>query len=151
MASRKNKLSTIQKDVAKENNNSLSNHVALLKEVPEIYQGLALKMCKDLIKEYNCKKTSEVAVVHLAVSAYIRSIECSANFNFRQNCSFPRQVDHCKVLGAEIDRAHRQYLAAINALRRFNVPPIKINVKTKHAYIAQNQQINHNNEKVSSK
>ena len=47
-----------------------------------------------------------------------------------------------KHLGTEIDRAHRQFQAAMQTLRMLKAPPLKVNFRTDTAYIAQNQQIN---------
>ena len=46
------------------------------------------------------------------------------------------------LISKELDRAHRQYITTLTLLQQIKQPSIKVNVKTKNAYIAENQQIN---------
>ena len=48
------------------------------------------------------------------------------------------------MLWKELDRANRNYIMSLNNLLEIKRPQMNINIKTKNAYIWQNQQFNNN-------
>ena len=51
-------------------------------------------------------------------------------------------ITFLKFLSQEKDRSHKQYLSAVQALKQLHSSPLKVNIKTNSAYVAQNQQNN---------
>jgi len=126
--------------------------LVLAENTPERYRSLALQMKRDIEKEFCCEKIHEKALVDKIVSAYIRGMECtwrlerSQHFelhsNYRNNYFF--------FLSKEIDRSFRQYISGLDTLKSLKQPEmnIKLNIKSKNAFVAGNQQfnVNKNNE-----
>ena len=48
------------------------------------------------------------------------------------------------MISKELDRANRQFITALTTLKQIKAPSLEINVKTKAAFVAQNQQLNVN-------
>jgi len=122
--------------------------LVLAENTPERYRSLALQMKRDIEKEFFCEKIYEKALVDKIVSAYIRGMECtwrlekSQHFdlhsNYRNNYFF--------FLSKEIDRSFRQYVSGLDTLKSLKQPEmnIKLNIKSKNAFLAGNQQFNAN-------
>ncbi|NCA93644.1 MAG: hypothetical protein EOM84_00535 [Sphingobacteriia bacterium] len=53
---------------------SLDSGHALVESVDDLYQGFALQMKEDLEKEFQCKTTSEKALVYQAVNSFMRKL-----------------------------------------------------------------------------
>ena len=47
-------------------------------------------------------------------------------------------------MSKHIDRANRQFITALTTLKQIKMPSLAISVKTKAAFVAQNQQLNVN-------
>ncbi len=45
-------------------------------------------------------------------------------------------------LSKELDRAHRQFLSALETLKAIQQPAMKVNIKTNTAFVGENQQFN---------
>lgn len=124
---------------------------ALLISVDPQYKGFALKLRKSLLKEFDCTTASEIALVDHAVNAHIRELSNSA---LLESMNEPRWISHEKVelmklYSCEIDRAHRQFVSAIETLRTIKQPTLKVNVRAQTAFIAHNQQLNNSSEETN--
>lgn len=125
----------------------LDNHHPLVQAIKADYRPLAIEFANNLVDEYNCKTPSEKALIHTVVNSYIRLVDDSRRY---QNCSDAgeyisiERTKHLAMLSKQMDRANRQLISAITALRQLKSPPIQISVKTNTAFIAQNQQLNNN-------
>ncbi|MDD2890862.1 MAG: hypothetical protein PHE49_09545 [bacterium] len=125
------------------------NDLSIMESVEDRYRGMMINLRRELIKEYDCKSYGEKALVDMAVSAYAR------NFTFNKRLLFLDKIKTADneingfitALGKEIDRANRHFITALEVLRQFKQPELKVNVKTNNAFISQNQQFNNNQNK----
>lgn len=123
---------------------SLETGHILAESVSTRYRGFALAFKKDLEKEYSCVTVSEKALVEQAVNAHIRKLSYS---KLMEGHKEPEWLSHEKVAflnfySREVDRAHRQFLSAIETLRFLKQPAMKVNIKTNTAFVGENQQFN---------
>jgi hypothetical protein len=104
--------------------------------------AFAIEMARELEKEYGVKTASEKALVQIAVAAYCRFHKCSSLFylNYAPSITSPQLPQYISIYAKEMDRAHRQFIAAIQALKQLKSPEIKVQVTAKTAFVAQNQQ-----------
>lgn len=127
-----------------------SGHI-LLESVGKRLRPLALEMKKNLEQEFGCQKIHERALVDQAVNAYIRKLEYSKLMvEYRE----PEWLGHEKIAilsfySKETDRAHRQFLSALEILKAIKQPALKVNIKAQNTFVAQNQQINNPSEKIN--
>lgn len=117
---------------------------SLMKAVNEEHRGLAVQMKRDMQSEFDCKTTSEKALIDLAVNAYIRNLYYSGRMLSNQDNAGNNHNNYRKYLSQEIDRAQRHYISAIETLKSIKQPALKVNVKTKTAFFADKQQFNNN-------
>jgi hypothetical protein len=119
-------------------------HVPLAESVSSRYSSLAVTFCRDLIAEYNCKTVSEKATAQLVANAYVRVMEYSRKMEYGRNLTDIGEAinGHYSMIGKELDRANRHYISALAMLKQLKSPPFQIQVTTKNAFVAQNQQIN---------
>lgn len=133
---------------------SPESHWDLIESFNPNYRGLVVELAEQIIKEYDCKIHSEKVLASLVANAYVRVIDNSRRFN---DCAEAGQhihdgrTRHLAMLSKQIDRANRQFLSALMALKQIKSPTIEMNIKTKNTFIAQNQQINANPENNESK
>lgn len=122
----------------------LENQYPLAEIACENYQGLIIEFARNLIKEYDCKSTSEKALVQVIAIAYIRILECSKRFNgsFRTDSTSNEKNGYYNMLDKELDRANRHFLVALQTLKQFKSPSPELNIKANNAFVSQNQQIN---------
>jgi len=143
------------KDKVSENINNISlaysqeSGHALIESVEPRYRGFALKLRDDLKKEFDCKTASEIALVDQIVNSHIRKI---SNAKLLESYNEPEWLSHEKVsllnfFSRETDRAHRQFLSALETLKMMKQPSLKVNVKTNNAFISEKQQFNNNLQK----
>lgn len=123
---------------------SLESGHALVESVSKRFRGFAIQMKTDLEKEFECKSASEKALVDQAVNAHIRKLSYS---KLMEGHKEPEWLSHEKVAflnfySKEVDRAHRQFLSAIETLRFMKQPAMKVNIKTNTAFVGENQQFN---------
>jgi len=124
----------------------LDTHYPLAETVGKRYRPLVIEFSHQLTKEYDCRTPSEKALAEVIVSAYARILEYSQSLH---TC---REVDWLSaekngfysMLSKELDRANRQFITALTTLKQIKTPSLEINVKTKAAFVAQNQQLNVN-------
>lgn len=131
---------------------SLETHAALSSTVSEPIRPLVMTFAQELESEYRCKTVSERALVEVIVGAYARVIDYSATLREIKDIGY---ISHEKngyysLVSKELDRANRQFLAALQTLRQLKAPPIQFNVKARTAFIAQNQQLNANSKVIES-
>ncbi len=124
----------------------LDTHYPLAETVGKRYRPLVIEFSHQLTKEYDCRMPSEKALVQIIVNAYARILEYSQSLH---TC---REVDWLSnekngfysMLSKELDRANRQFITALTTLKQIETPSFEVNVKTKAAFVAQNQQLNVN-------
>lgn len=124
---------------------NLENHYMLAETVNENkYRTLMIEVINQLIAEYDCRTATEKMLAQTAGWAYCRMIEYSYKFNgvTRQEFISHEKNGLYSLLSKEVDRATRQYLTAINTLRHLRQSPLNVTLKTKNAFVAQNQQVN---------
>lgn len=112
--------------------------------VEESKRSFAMRMCEELEKEYRVTTYSEKMLVQSITIAYCRMQEYIRYFRNYAADEWPTSAKgkYLSTLGKEIDRANRQYLTALQVLKSFKQPPLKVSVTAKTAFIAQNQQNN---------
>jgi hypothetical protein len=120
------------------------NDYVMVETVDDKYRGMAIEMRRQLIKDFDCKTYAEKVLVDTIVSGYVRTIRCAKSFN---NCTHDEFLSSYKNqymgnISKEMDRAQRQLMAAYQMLINLKRPPLKVQVKAKTAFVAQNQQLN---------
>lgn len=124
---------------------NLENHVLLVDTTTsEEHRTFAIEMATEIIKEYDCKTAVEKTLAHTITSAYIRAMEYSKLLSRVSNMEFisDTKIRYYGMLGKEIDRANRQYISGLSTLALMKAPRLAVTVKTKNAFVANNQQIN---------
>ncbi|MBD3245285.1 MAG: hypothetical protein GF335_04840 [Candidatus Moranbacteria bacterium] len=129
---------------------SLDTGVVLAESIYSSYRGLAIQLKRDIEKEYQCNLSSEKALVDQLVNAYVRKLYYSG---IMQSYDTPRYIsnEHVGLLNfysKEIDKAHRQFISGLETLKAMKQPDLKLSIKAKQAYFANNQQVN-NKEKIN--
>lgn len=114
----------------------------LMNSLERDYQGLAFQMKKDLQGEFDCKKPSEKALVDIIVNAYVRKLTYSNKMEYNQKHVGAQYDGYRNYLSKELDRAHRQFLSALETLKAIQQPAMKVNIKTNTAFVGENQQFN---------
>lgn len=125
----------------------LETHYPLAETVNKKYRPLVIEFSNQLIQEYKCQTSSEKALAEIVANAYMRVLEFSELMNsVRRNLEDITNIKNglYSILSKELDRANRQFITAITTLKQIKTPSLEINVKTKAAFIAQNQQLNTN-------
>lgn len=125
---------------------SIDTGHALAESVPAEYRSMALQIKRDLHQEFDCKTVSEKVLVDLAVGAYIRQVYLTKKLILNQNFeTFYHEINgYLAFVSKEIDRAHRQFIGAIESLKSMKQPTMRVSVKTNNAFIGENQQFNNN-------
>jgi len=125
----------------------LETHYPLAETVNKSYRPLAIEFSRQLIQEFDCKTPSEKALAQIVVNAYLKVIDNSRRYN---NCLeaakylSDERTKYLAVVSKQLDRANRQFITALTTLKQMKTPSLEINVKTKAAFVAQNQQLNIN-------
>jgi len=101
----------------------------------------------SLIKtEYNCSTPVERMLAEQIALAQIKILDHSRIYQHWLSATWrnssPIKGREIEALSKQIDRAQRQMLAALTALRQLKQPQLQVNVIAKNAFVAQNQQIN---------
>ena len=120
----------------------LAEGYVLMNSLGSDYQGLAFQMKKDLQQEFNCIKPSEKALVDIIVNAYVRKLTYSNKMERNQKYLGSEQDGYRNYLSKELDRAHRQFLSALETLKAIQQPAMNVNIKTNTAFVGENQQFN---------
>lgn len=125
----------------------LETHYPLAETVNKSYRPLAIEFSRQLIQEFDCKTPSEKALAQIVVNAYLRVMDSSKKFNNCYEASeylSKERTNHLSVMSKQLDRANRQFITALATLKQLKTPSLEINVRTKIAFVAQNQQLNIN-------
>jgi len=122
----------------------LKNHYALADSCNAYYKPLAIQFARDLVTEYKCETSSEIALAELVAGAYIRVLQYSQTLSGLSRIDFlsNEKNGYYAILSKEVDRANRHFVTALALLKQMKSPTIEVNIKAKTAFIAQNQQIN---------
>jgi len=134
----------------------LDTQVPLWESVSNKYAVLAIRFSKQLIEEYDCKTASEKALTQIVANAFARVMEFSNTLGKCRNLEYARNEvnGYYSIISKELDRANRQFIAALTTLKQLKAPSLEINVKAKTAFVAENQQLNitqNNNENIEPK
>jgi hypothetical protein len=126
----------------------VETHVALMGSFNAEYRGMAKELSSQIIKEYDCTTHVEKMLVESAVSGFIRHIDNSKRFNNCINANaeeviLPVLAQFLAMLGKQMDRSNRQFLSSLAMLKQMKQPQLEVNIKTKNAFVAENQQFNH--------
>lgn len=124
---------------------------SLMKGVGDEYYGLALEVKKNLQKEFNCQSYSEKMLVDLVASSYISKLHYTNLLRLNQKSSSSEHTGYRNSASKEIDRAHRQFISAIETLKLMKQPALKVNIKTNNAFVSEKQQFNNNVENNEAK
>jgi len=124
----------------------LETHYPLAETVDKKYRPLVIEFSNRLIKEYNCQTSSERALAEVIVSAYAKILEYSRCLYTCRKIDWlsNEKISYYSMISKELDRANRQFITALTTLKQIKMPSFEINVKTKAAFVAQNQQLNVN-------
>lgn len=108
------------------------------------YRTLVIEIANQLIAEYECKTVGEKMLAETAAWAFCRMLECSQTLSGIHRVEYlsTEKSSFFGMLSKEVDRANRQYLAAIHTLRQLKQPPLSVTFKTHNAFIAHDQNIN---------
>lgn len=130
---------------------SLESGHALLESVDDRYKPFALEIKKSLEQEFACEKPSERMLVDQIVNAHLRKLEYTRLMvKYReQEWLSQEKVAVLNFYSKEADRAHRQFISALETLKAIKQPPINVNVKAQNAFVAQNQQFNNHSEQIN--
>lgn len=130
----------------------------------EADSNLALKLREELVNEYGVATVSENMILDMVVTAYIRYLECTRLYTrllepdkqYKYNEETEEEetywtysytqpkTNQLEAMGRQMNIAYQQYLSGLTYLREFKRPPINVNIKTKQAFVAENQQFNKN-------
>jgi len=133
---------------------NIDKNYTVSEAVSERLRPLTIEFCKHIVKEYDCKTTSEKALAQLASSAYVRILEYTRIFNgsIRDKYLSHEQNGYYSLFSKEVDRAYRQFNTSITTLKQLRSPQIEVNIRAKTAFVADQQQINDNrNATIESK
>ena len=126
----------------------IENHYPLAETINENYRPFIIEFSNQLIREYNCQNPSEMALVEVIANAYLKVIDGSRRLNNELGEAGQiineNRTKHLTMLSKQLDRSNRQFITALTTLKQIKAPSLSINVKTKAAFVAQNQQLNTN-------
>ncbi len=121
-------------------------HVGLAETVDSDYRSFAIEVAREIEKEYNCTNYSEKALVEVVAISYIRIIDTSRRLNNELGGAgqtiTENKTKYLSLLSKQLDRANRQFISALTALKQIKAPEVKLNIKSKNTFLAQNQQFN---------
>lgn len=121
---------------------ALKSHHLAAETAGKYFRPFVVNFTKDLIKEYNCQSPSEIALAEIVASSYGRYLEYSNRLSNYIEVHKNVNTGDCLFLGKEVDRAHRQFITTLTTLKQIKSPTLEVKVKTKTAFISQNQQVN---------
>jgi hypothetical protein len=122
---------------------ALNNYSMLVETINQNYRPFLINFARELTNEYNCISSSEKAMVQTIVASYGRIMSISNRLNNCSNFDYlsSDRNGYFSILSKELDRAHRQFIMALQTLKLLKSPPLQVNVKTNTAFIANNQQM----------
>jgi hypothetical protein len=124
----------------------LTNHYHLIPTADRQYAALALSMTRQIEKDYDCKTAAEKATAEVITMAYIKMVDSSRMFSdWSENkgaLKMRDRIGYLEVMSRQTDRACRQFIAGLAILKQMKQPPLEVTIRTKNAFVANNQQIN---------
>jgi hypothetical protein len=97
-------------------------------------------------KDYDCKTAAEKATAEVITMAYIKMVDSSRMFSdWSENkgaLKMRDRIGYLEVMSRQTDRACRQFIAGLAILKQMKQPPLEVTIRTKNAFVANNQQIN---------
>lgn len=147
------------KEWSKEETDYINKHVRSIDNFSKSHVWLAetqeewnlrttiIEFTNNLIEEYNCITTLEKSLCEVIWNSYWKVMQISKKIT---NCILAweyisdNRTRYLSMLWKELDRANRNYIMSLNNLLEIKRPQMNINIKTKNAYIWQNQQFNNN-------
>lgn len=124
---------------------------SLMNSVNDENYGLANELKRNLEKEFNCNSYSEKMLVDLMANSYMRKLTYSKRMDNNQKYVGHQYDSYRNYLSKEIDRAHRQFISAIETLKFMKQPSMRVNIKTNNAFVGENQQFNNNGKNNETK
>jgi hypothetical protein len=125
---------------------SLETHFDLSETFDPNYRFLVIEVAREIEKEYNCTNYSEKALVEVIANSYVRIIDNSKRLNTELGGSnqliTENKTKYLSLLSKQLDRSNRQFISALIALKQIKAPEVKLNIKSKNTFLAQNQQFN---------
>lgn len=120
-------------------------HFGLMEAVSEQYRGTAKELAMRFIIEYECSTSLEKTLASDIAHSYIKILDNSRRLNNEFNCKeiTRNRTTYIAVLSKQVDRANRQFINSIFALKQLKSPTLEMTIKTNNAFIANNQQINY--------
>ena len=104
------------------------------------------KVTRLIKAEYNCSTPVERMLAEQIALAQMKILDHSRLYQYWLSATWrsssPIKGREIEALSKQIDRAQRQMLAALTALRQIKQPHLQVNVVARNAFVAQNQQIN---------
>jgi hypothetical protein len=127
----------------------IENNLSMVESVEARYRGLIINLRRELIKEYNCKSYGEKALIDMMVGAYARNLSLTKRLINSSGKDYTTALlnNYISAMSKEVDRANRHFITALETLRQMKQPELKVNIKSKNAFIAQNQQFNNSKTK----
>jgi hypothetical protein len=124
----------------------LSNHYHLIPTADRQYAALVLSMTQQIEKDYDCNTAVEKAIAEAITMAYIKMVDSSRIFsdwsNNGGNIGIRDRTRYLEMMSRQMDRACRQFMTGLALLKQLKQPLLEVTIKTKNAFVAQNQQIN---------
>ena len=114
------------------------------------YTAALSRMRKQISQEFDCHTSTEMMLADRIVACYWRVMRYETFFNRiieKEGGGYeydPFKLDILREFAKGIDKADRQLQVNITTLRQLKQPPLNVQIKTKNAFIAENQQINSN-------
>jgi|GEM_PF-1865772 len=124
----------------------VETHYGLMDSFDEKYRSMAKEMTSQIIKEYECTTHAEKMLVESVVSGFISQLSHTKRFNSCFNAQeyiSSELAQFLGMLGKQIDRSNRQFLSSLAMLKQLKQPKVEVNIKANNAFVAENQQINH--------
>lgn len=132
-------------------NNFSKSHIPLAETQEEwVIRTSIVELTNNLIEEYNCNTTLEKSLCETIGNSYWKIMQISKKITcvmLAWEYISNERTKYLSMLWLEQDRANRNYLTLLNTLLEIKKPQMNINIKTKNAYIGQNQQFNNNDPK----
>lgn len=120
------------------------SHWALAASFIDDFRGMARELSSQVIKEHNCSTHTEKMLAEIVAGSFIRFLDNSRRLNNELACTTinENRTKYITILSKQTDRAHRQYISSLMALKQLKTPTIEMNIKANTAFVSQNQQFN---------
>lgn len=128
---------------------SLQTNYHMIDSIDKNLRSMGIEMAKDLTKQYEIKTVQDKAYLQLAINAFCRFLSNSMQFETWKKHEFNshERVSYMSMLSKDTDKAMRQFHSIIQYFEAKEQPSLTVNIKTKNAFVAQNQQNIANNSK----